>query len=92
MSSTIIDSPDAGPMVAASPDVDARDHHRLHRAWLVAVAVVAAATLGLTLGWQATARSSGSSAPATGTSDVPATRRSSRARPSEPGSSPWRGS
>jgi hypothetical protein len=72
MSSTIIDSPDSGPMVAASPDVDAREHHRLHRAWLVAVAVVAAATLGLTFGWQTTARSSGSSAPATGASEVPA--------------------
>ncbi len=72
MSSTIIDSPDAGTIVAAAPDVDAPTHHRLHRAWLVTVAVVAAITLGLTLAWQATAGTSGPSTPASGATEVSA--------------------
>ena len=72
MSSTIIDSPDAGTIVAAAPDVDAPTHHRLHRAWLVTVAVVAAITLGLTLAWQAAAGTSGPSTPASGSTDASA--------------------
>lgn len=55
MSSTIIDAPDAETQASAAPGVEAHTHPRIRRAWLVAVAVVAAATLGLTLAWQATA-------------------------------------
>jgi hypothetical protein len=72
MSSTIIDSPDAGTIDAAAPDVDAPPHHRLHRAWLVTVAVVAAITLGLTLAWQAAAGTSGPSTAASGSTDASA--------------------
>ena len=74
MSSTIIDRPDAEPWPPATPGVDVHHHIRIHRAWLIAVAVVAAATLGLTLAWQTAAGVPSPSAPATGTAGVSATR------------------
>jgi hypothetical protein len=52
MSSTIIDSPDAESIASAAPDVEAHPHLPVHRAWLVAVALVAVVTLGLTVAWQ----------------------------------------
>lgn len=52
MSSTIIDSPDAEAVASAAPDAEAHRHLPIHRAWLIAVALVAVATLGLTLAWQ----------------------------------------
>ena len=53
MSSSIIDS----TQTESTPSVESRaPHHRsTHRAWLVAVALVAVVTLGLTIAWQATA-------------------------------------
>ena len=52
MSSTIIDSPDAESIASAAPDAEAHRHLPIHRAWLIAVALVAVATLGLTFAWQ----------------------------------------
>ena len=52
MSSTIIDSPDAESIASAAPGVEAHPHLPIHRAWLVAVAIVAVVTLGLTYAWQ----------------------------------------
>jgi hypothetical protein len=76
MSSTIIDSPGAEAVTPPTRDVEERTHHRIHRAWLVAVAAVAAATLGLTLAWQAAAGATAPSTPAAGpiaaAPDVPA--------------------
>ena len=56
MSSSIIDS----TQTDATPSVESgAPHHRVpHRAWLVAVALVAVVTLGLTVAWQATAGAS----------------------------------
>jgi hypothetical protein len=52
MSSTIIDSPDAESIAPAAPGVEAHLNLPIHRAWLVAVAIVAVVTLGLTYAWQ----------------------------------------
>lgn len=62
MSSTIIDSPDAEAVASAARDAEAHRHLPIHRAWLIAVALVAVATLGLTLAWQT---ATGVAAPAT---------------------------
>ena len=70
MSSTIIDSPDAQSIASAAPDVVAHPQLPIRRAWLVAVALVAVVTLGLTVAWQtatgaATPGTAGASSPTT---------------------------
>jgi hypothetical protein len=63
MSSTIIDSPAAEAPTPKTPDGGAHPHPRTRSARLVAVAVLAAATLGLTLAWQTAAGASGPDTP-----------------------------
>lgn len=63
MSSTLIDSPDAGAIASATPDVEAHPHLPIHRAWLVAVTLVAVVTLGLTYAWQSATGESASATP-----------------------------
>jgi hypothetical protein len=70
MSSTIIDSPDAESIASAAPDIEAHPHLPIHRAWLVAVALVAVVTLGLTVAWQT---ATGAAAPGTPGATSPAT-------------------
>ena len=70
MSSTIIDSPDAESIASAAPDVEAHPHLPIHRAWLVAVALVAVVTLGLTFAWQT---ATGAAAPGTPGASSPTT-------------------
>jgi hypothetical protein len=67
MSSSIIDS----AQTDATPSVESgAPHHRSpHRAWLVAVALVAVVTLGLTIAWQATAGASPARIPTVTTAD-----------------------
>ena len=64
MSSTIIDSPDAESIASAAPDAEAHRHLPIHRAWLIAVAFVAVATLGLTLAWQTAVGAAATGTPA----------------------------
>ena len=71
MSSTIIDSPDAESLASAAPDVEAHPHLPIHRAWLVAVAIVAVVTLGLTVAWQAATGAAAPSTPAVTTPAAP---------------------
>jgi hypothetical protein len=52
MSSTLINSPDADAIASASPEVKAHPRPAIQRTWLVAVALLAAVTLGLTVTWQ----------------------------------------
>jgi len=61
MSPSIIDS--ANTETIPSLEAGTSTHHAVHRAWLVAVAIVVAATIGLTIAWQATAGASVTSAP-----------------------------
>jgi hypothetical protein len=72
MSSTIIDCPDTDTVAPATPGVDMHPRIRIHRAWLIAVAVLAAATMGLTLAWQSAAGVPAPSATPTGTASVSA--------------------
>ena len=72
MSSTIIDSPDAESIASAAPDVEAHPHLPIHRAWLVAVAIVAVVTLGLTYAWQTATGAPVPSTPAVTTPAAPA--------------------
>ena len=71
MSSTIIDSPDAESIASAAPDVEAHPHLPIHRAWLVAVAIVAVVTLGLTYAWQTATGAPVPSTPAVTTPAAP---------------------
>jgi hypothetical protein len=68
MSSTIID---AESLTSAAPDVEARPHLPIHRAWLVTVAIVAVVTLGLTVAWQAATGAAAPSTPAVTTPAAP---------------------
>ncbi len=69
MSSSIIDSADA----VTTPSTGTRaTHHSMPRAWLVAVAVVAVTTLGLTVAWRATPDAAATNAPVAGAPDAAA--------------------
>lgn len=63
MSSSIIDSTGTETVAPTPTGAGEHAHHTMPRTWLVVVAVVAAATLGLTLAWQATAGASPASPP-----------------------------
>ena len=71
MSSTIIDAPGAETTPAPTPDFEANAGPRGHRAGIVAAAAVAAAALGLTLVWQASAGATTSSTPVADASSGP---------------------
>lgn len=65
MSSSIIDSTGTATVAPAPTGAGEHAHHAMPRTWLVVVAIVAAATLGLTLAWQATAGASPATTPTT---------------------------
>ena len=65
MSSSIIDSTGTATVVPTPTGVEEPAHRAMPRTWLVVVAIVAAATLGLTLAWQATAGASPATTPTT---------------------------
>jgi hypothetical protein len=71
MSSTIIDSPDAESIASATPGVEAHTHLPIHRAWVVAVAIVAVVPLGLTYAWQTATRAPVPRTPAVSTPAAP---------------------
>jgi hypothetical protein len=52
MSSTLIDSPDADAIASETPGAEARAPLPIQRTWLVALALLTALTLGLTVTWQ----------------------------------------
>jgi hypothetical protein len=70
MSSTLIDSPDADAIASETPGAEARAPLPIQRTWLVALALLTALTLGLTVMWQ-TATGESASATPTATSPAP---------------------